>query len=109
MNARQFRIKSVRRLEPRKCVVQPARTEVELAKVQPGFGDLQVRFEALLRLYTATRELGGIVATKAALDLLGLPGGPPRPPRLPADDATVALVRRRLLEPFERPDGPELG
>jgi len=55
-------------------------------------------YETLMRLYAATRALGGVVATKAALDLLGLPGGPPRPPRLAADEATRALVKERIVD-----------
>ncbi|HEV2994076.1 MAG TPA: dihydrodipicolinate synthase family protein [Acidimicrobiia bacterium] len=58
---------------------------------------LAASFRRLLRLYTATRELGGVTATKAALELLGLPGGPPRPPRLPASGETLAGVQRRIL------------
>src|SRR4029077_19289098 len=37
----------------------------------------------VLELHEATQALGGIVGTKAALRLLGAPGGWPRPPRLP--------------------------
>jgi 4-hydroxy-tetrahydrodipicolinate synthase len=57
-------------------------------------------FDALLSLYATTRELGGLTATKTALELLGRPGGPPRPPRLPADDATRAQVQRRIVDAF---------
>ena len=42
-------------------------------------------YRTLMRLFGATRDCGGIVATKAALGILGLPGGVPRRPRLPAD------------------------
>jgi 4-hydroxy-tetrahydrodipicolinate synthase len=50
-------------------------------------------FAALLRLFTATREAGGIAAAKAALNRLGLPGGYPRLPRLPVTGAALdALV-----------------
>jgi 4-hydroxy-tetrahydrodipicolinate synthase len=62
-----------------------------------GRGDLATRdavYGKLLRLYAATRRLGGITATKAALHALGLPGGVVRRPRLPADaDAGTALVQ----------------
>ena len=64
---------------------------------------LQHAYRELMRLYTVTRELGGITATKAALDLLGLPGGSPRPPRVPADAATRAAVQRRLLDELAWP------
>jgi len=54
-------------------------------------------FAAVLRLFTATQEAGGIAAAKAALDRLGLPGGYPRLPRLPASgpalDALVEVAR----------------
>ena len=65
---------------------------------------LAAAYRTLLRLYTATRELGGVTATKAALDLLGLAGGPPRPPRLPADDATRVVVQQRLVDALEAAD-----
>jgi 4-hydroxy-2-oxoglutarate aldolase len=42
----------------------------------------------------------GTAGVKAALDLLGLHGGPPRPPLLPAPNARVETVRR-LLETAE--------
>jgi 4-hydroxy-tetrahydrodipicolinate synthase len=54
-------------------------------------------FAAVLRLFTATQEAGGIAAAKAALGRLGLPGGYPRLPRLPAGgpalDALVEVAR----------------
>jgi dihydrodipicolinate synthase/N-acetylneuraminate lyase len=51
-----------------------------------------------MRLYAATRDLGGVAATKAALDLLGLAGGPPRPPRLPVDAATREQIQRIMID-----------
>ena len=56
-------------------------------------GDLVVAHSAyarLMRLFSETRRLGGLSATKAMLELLGLPGGVPRPPRLPVDDQARA-------------------
>jgi 4-hydroxy-tetrahydrodipicolinate synthase len=53
-------------------------------------------YARIMRIFTATRRLGGIAATKAALSLLGLPGGAPRPPRLPVDDATRDAIARML-------------
>jgi 4-hydroxy-tetrahydrodipicolinate synthase len=56
-------------------------------------GDLAARDEAyrtLMGLFTATREHGGISATKGALTSLGLPGGIPRRPRLEISDAHKA-------------------
>lgn len=55
-------------------------------------------FERVLRLFSATRELRGIVGTKAALQLAGLPGGWPRPPRLPMPQDRLDDVRRRLVD-----------
>ena len=54
-------------------------------------------FQRLLRLYTTTRALGGVTATKAALALLNRPGGPPRPPRLAADADLRGRVERELV------------
>ena len=64
-------------------------------------GDLAGCHEAyrtLMRLYAATRDLGGVSATKVALDLIGLPGGPPRPPRLPVDPSTRTQIQHRLID-----------
>jgi len=64
-----------------------------------GRGDLTVAhssYARLMRLFAETRRLGGLSATKAMLELLGLPGGSPRPPRLPVDDATRAEISRVL-------------
>jgi 4-hydroxy-tetrahydrodipicolinate synthase len=69
-----------------------------------GAGDLagsHAAYGTLMRLFVATRDLGGIVATKAALDLLGLPGGVPRPPRLPADEPTRRRVAESILDSFD--------
>ena len=80
-------------LAPRLCA-----TLVDAA----GRGDLGALHDAyreVMRLYTATRELGGITATKAALDLLGLPGGgPPRPPRCAADPTARDAIQHRLID-----------
>lgn len=40
----------------------------------------------------------GAANMKAALDLMGLPGGPPRPPLLPLDAAETEQVRRILVD-----------
>jgi 4-hydroxy-2-oxoglutarate aldolase len=45
----------------------------------------------------------GVAGVKAALDLLGLYGGPPRPPLLPASAERVEAVRRVLDEAELRP------
>jgi 4-hydroxy-tetrahydrodipicolinate synthase len=60
-------------------------------------------YALLMRVFRVTRELGGIVATKAALDLLGLPGGTVRPPRLPADEALRTRVRAELVDDLDLP------
>ncbi|HEV2994117.1 MAG TPA: dihydrodipicolinate synthase family protein [Acidimicrobiia bacterium] len=65
---------------------------------------LQDTYAEVMRLYAVTRELGGITATKAALDLLGLPGGgPPRPPRRAADATARTAVQRRLIDALRWP------
>jgi 4-hydroxy-tetrahydrodipicolinate synthase len=67
-------------------------------------GDLSAcaaAYRKLMQLFTATRDCGGIVATKAALALLGLPGGLPRPPRLPVDEATLARVRASMIDDLD--------
>ncbi len=47
----------------------------------------------VMEIHEATQALGGIVGAKAALRLLGAPGGWPRPPRLPvAPERAQALV-----------------
>jgi 4-hydroxy-tetrahydrodipicolinate synthase len=47
----------------------------------------------VMEIHVVTQALGGIVGTKAALRLLGAPGGWPRPPRLPvAPERAQALV-----------------
>ncbi|HSO95658.1 MAG TPA: dihydrodipicolinate synthase family protein [Acidimicrobiia bacterium] len=64
-------------------------------------GDLaacHAAFRTVMRLFAATRDAGGVAATKAALDLLGLPGGPPRPPRLPLDAPGRERVQRTIVE-----------
>jgi 4-hydroxy-tetrahydrodipicolinate synthase len=47
----------------------------------------------IMEIHETTQSLGGIVGAKAALRLLGAPGGWPRPPRLPvAPERAQALV-----------------
>jgi 4-hydroxy-tetrahydrodipicolinate synthase len=74
-------------------------------------GDLAACHDAyrtVMRLYTATRDLGGVAATKAALELLGLPGGPPRPPRLPVDPTRRGEIQRRLIDELDLRDREQL-
>jgi 4-hydroxy-tetrahydrodipicolinate synthase len=58
-------------------------------------------YRTLMELFTATRDCGGIVATKGALRLLDLPGGFPRRPRLPVDAATEARIRETMLDALD--------
>jgi 4-hydroxy-tetrahydrodipicolinate synthase len=57
---------------------------------------------ALYRRILPVIELVGrhryVTATKHALDLMGLPVGPPRPPRLPAAGEDLAWVKRTVRE-----------
>ena len=58
-------------------------------------GDLGRTFDAfdrLTRLSTAVYSRGGILAQKAMLGRLGLPGGYPRLPHLPASAETTAAL-----------------
>jgi 4-hydroxy-tetrahydrodipicolinate synthase len=59
--------------------------------------------EQVMEIHRVTQELGGIVGAKAALRLLGAPGGWPRPPRLPvaperAQSLVDVLVRLGVAE-----------
>jgi 4-hydroxy-tetrahydrodipicolinate synthase len=72
-------------------------------------GDLPATAEAfarLLRLFGGLAALGGIPATKALLDVVGLPGGRPRRPRLPVGEreraALADLVEALDLRSLER-------
>jgi 4-hydroxy-tetrahydrodipicolinate synthase len=56
-------------------------------------------FRRLIRYFTIIVGHGGVSATKAALGILGLPGGYPRPPRLPlTDPADLDRLSRTLDE-----------
>jgi len=73
-------------------------------QVVDGFagGDLRLAassYATVVRLSTLLYVHGGIRATKAVLNLLGLPGGYPRPPQLPvpaSDAASLADAIRSL-------------
>jgi 4-hydroxy-tetrahydrodipicolinate synthase len=66
-----------------------------------GSGDMdrarQIHYE-LIPAYTGLFRNQGAVMTKAALDLLGLPGGALRLPLLAATDAERAQLRRDLAD-----------
>jgi 4-hydroxy-2-oxoglutarate aldolase len=55
--------------------------------------DLQRQVTPLARSISSTYGVPGL---KAALDLLGLRGGPPRPPLLPAPPAAIGEIRGQL-------------
>ena len=74
-------------LAPRTCVALIERID---AGDHEGAAHL---YRQIMELHEATQALGGIVGAKAALRLLGAPGGWPRPPRLPvAPSRAQALV-----------------
>ena len=50
----------------------------------------------LLPVYTGMTRTQGVITTKAALGLLGLPGGPPRLPLVPASPAEIERLRTDL-------------
>ncbi len=74
-------------LAPRLCVAL-------VDSIDAGDRDGAARLHReIMEIHTATQALGGIVGAKAALRLLGAPGGWPRPPRLPvAPQRAQALV-----------------
>jgi len=63
-------------------------------RIDAGDPDDAVRLhQQVMEVHDATQALGGIVGAKAALRLLGAPGGWPRPPRLPvAPERAQSLV-----------------
>jgi len=60
------------------------------------FEQAHAAYAQVLRLFSAQRALGGVTCTKAALNLLGLPGGYPRKPRLPATEQEAQRVAQML-------------
>jgi dihydrodipicolinate synthase/N-acetylneuraminate lyase len=62
------------------------------------YREAHAAFARVLHLFSRQRALGGITCTKAALNLLGLPGGVPRKPRLPASAEETQLIQRMLEE-----------
>jgi 4-hydroxy-tetrahydrodipicolinate synthase len=52
--------------------------------------------ESLLPVYTGIFRTQGVILTKAALNLLGLPAGPVRPPLVDATDDQIAQLRADL-------------
>jgi len=68
-----------------------------IAAYERGAADeLFIAFGKLARLSMALYGAGGIRATKAVLNRLGLPGGYPRKPQLPVTDATVDELMRAI-------------
>jgi 4-hydroxy-tetrahydrodipicolinate synthase len=74
-------------LAPRLCVAL-------IECIDRGERDAATRLHRqVMQIHEATQALGGIVGAKAALRVLGAPGGWPRPPRLPvAPERAQALV-----------------
>ena len=74
-------------LAPRLCVAL-------IERIDAGDHDGAARLHhEVMTIHAETQALGGIVGAKAALRLLGAPGGWPRPPRLPvAAERAQALV-----------------
>lgn len=52
--------------------------------------------ESLLPVFAALSVAPAAISTKAALDLMGLPGGVPRLPYVPADESEIATIRSML-------------
>jgi 4-hydroxy-tetrahydrodipicolinate synthase len=65
---------------------------------QARYQEAHAAFARVLRLFTRQRALGGVACTKAALNMLGLPGGYPRKPRLPASAEELVLIKRMIDE-----------
>jgi 4-hydroxy-tetrahydrodipicolinate synthase len=85
-------------LVPRLCVALIARHDAgDLAGTEDAYA-------RIMRIFRATQALGGIVGAKAALELLGAPGGAPRPPRLAVGAAEAADLADLLatLAPDDR-------
>jgi 4-hydroxy-tetrahydrodipicolinate synthase len=58
--------------------------------------DAEAAYRRILHLWPVSYKYGSIRGTKAALGLLGLPGGYPRPPRLPVPDDALPEIRAQL-------------
>jgi 4-hydroxy-tetrahydrodipicolinate synthase len=67
---------------------------------QGDFAAAAAAFATVTRLQAGLRKHGPIVGTKAALNILGLPGGYPRRPRLPVSDVAVSEIAQ-LLEKLD--------
>jgi 4-hydroxy-tetrahydrodipicolinate synthase len=77
----------------------PALCNSVVAAYEEGTGaELLLAFGRLARLSIALYGAGGIRATKAVLNRLGLPGGYPRKPQLPVADATVDRLMTLIAE-----------
>ncbi|MQB02256.1 MAG: hypothetical protein GEU78_18780, partial [Actinobacteria bacterium] len=55
-------------------------------------------FRRLLRRRAGTGHPAYVTYTKAAMEILGLPAGPPRPPLLPLDEPERQVLRRVLVD-----------
>jgi len=62
------------------------------------YAQAEVAYRKILSLWPVTYLYGSIRGTKAALGLLGLPGGLPRPPRLPVPARALPEIAAKLRE-----------
>jgi 4-hydroxy-tetrahydrodipicolinate synthase len=62
------------------------------------YADAEAAYRRILRLWPIVYGHGSVRGTKAALRLLGLPGGWPRRPRLPVPDEALPEISRLLDE-----------
>lgn len=85
-------LSSVANIAPRLCVSVTDRWD---AGDEAGAAEAYAK---VMRLFTMNMSFTAIVGVKAALNLLGLPGGSPRRPRLPAPAAQVAMLAEVLDE-----------
>jgi 4-hydroxy-tetrahydrodipicolinate synthase len=60
------------------------------------FAEAHDAFSVVLHLYSANSKFGSIRGIKAALQILGLPGGEPRPPRLAVSDVERQEIAQTL-------------
>jgi dihydrodipicolinate synthase/N-acetylneuraminate lyase len=71
--------------------------ELQTAMRGGDFVDAGAHYRKLIGLFSLNIWPGGSVRfIKAAMRILGLPGGNPRPPFLPLDTASVELLAREL-------------
>ena len=62
------------------------------------YSEAESAYRKILQLWPITAKYGNIQGTKAALQILGLPGGYPRKPRLPVVGDALIEISRKLRE-----------